>query len=45
MSDLTHNELIQTSILETIELLYNELDKNELDGLILLYIETHIIEE
>lgn len=45
MSDLTHNELIQSAILETIELLYNDLNKNELDGLILLYIETHIIEE
>ena len=45
MSDLNHNELIQSSILETIEMMYIELTKDELDGLILLYIETHIIEE
>ncbi len=45
MEELNHNELIQSAILETIELLYSDLDKNELDGLILLYIETHIIEE
>lgn len=41
----TSNEMVQFAILETIEVLYYDLSKNELDGLIMLYIETDIIKE
>lgn len=42
--NLTHLELIQSSILETIELLYNDLSKEELDCLIMMYILEELLE-
>ena len=44
MSDLTHTELIQSSMLETIEMLYDTLTKEELDCLVMLYILEEITE-